>query len=206
MSWLKQNHTNSWIINNSYCPQSQHSIVIQVAMYNKLSQDMIIAVTAVLRYALPIQNPQPLTKLSPIQSRTSIQSGCQVFEAAMSKIQPFYLRNVGRDVIPQIHNKNTWNSMNNYFICIHTKILFSYTLYYWEYNMIFIPNIYTYKYLPHDLASVLVKFRNHKVKCIVRHSLWQSNFVWLIQIFKCHCQIPSLYWHEEQQGDTINDT
>jgi hypothetical protein len=55
-------------------------------MYAKLSQDMIIAVMSVLRYALPIQSPQPLTKLSVIQSRTSKQLGCQVFEAAMSKI------------------------------------------------------------------------------------------------------------------------
>jgi len=148
MSWLKQNHMNGWIINNSYCLQSRHSIVIQVAMYTKLSQDMIIAVTSVLRYALPIRNPQPLTRLSPTQSRTSIQLGCQVFEAAMSQMQPFYLCHVGHDVIPEIHNKNTWNSMNNYFICIHTKILFSYKLYYWEYNMLLIPNTYR-NYNPH---------------------------------------------------------
>jgi hypothetical protein len=99
-------------------------------MYAKLSQDVIIAVTSVLQYALPTQNPQPLTKLSPTQSRTSIQLECQVFQAAMSKMQPFYLCNVGRDVIPEICNKNTWDSTNNYFICIHTKILFSYTSYY----------------------------------------------------------------------------
>jgi hypothetical protein len=58
-------------------------------MYAKLSQDMIIAVTSVLQYALPNQNSQQLTKLLPTQSRTSMQSGRQVFEAAMSKIQPF---------------------------------------------------------------------------------------------------------------------
>ena len=99
-------------------------------MYTQLRQDMIITVTSVLRYASPIQNPQPLTKLSPTQSRTSIQLGCQVFEEAMSKMQPFHLCNVGCDVIPEIHNKTTWNSINNYFVCIHTKILFSYMSYY----------------------------------------------------------------------------
>lgn len=148
MSWLKQNHMNGWMINNSYCSQSQHSIVTQVAMCAQLSQDMIITITSVLQYMLPIQNPQPLTKSSPTQSRTSTHLGSQVFETATSKMLPFYLCNVGHDVIPEINNKNTWNSTDNYFICIHTHILFSYMLHYWEYNMLFIPNIYRYS-IPH---------------------------------------------------------
>jgi hypothetical protein len=74
-------------------------------MTAELSQDMIIAVPQVSGYALPIVNLQPLTKLSPTQLRASIQFGCQLFEAAMSKIKPLYLRNVARDLISKIQNK-----------------------------------------------------------------------------------------------------
>jgi len=45
------------------------------------------------------------------------------FTAAISKIWPVYTCNATRDFISAIRNKNTRNSMNNYFTFVHTKML-----------------------------------------------------------------------------------
>jgi len=50
------------------------------------------------------------------------------FGSAMSKLRPLYLRNVVSDLISETRGKRIRNLMNNYFIRIHMKLLFSYVL------------------------------------------------------------------------------
>jgi len=49
--------------------------------------------------------------------------------------QPFHLYSAAQNTCRNLQ-RNVWNWMNNYSMCIHAKLLLSYTLYYWQYNII----------------------------------------------------------------------
>ena len=52
--------------------------------------------------------------------------------------------NAAHDLISPTRKKKTWNSTHNRFIRIHTTILFTYTLYYWQHNIHFVPRYKNY--------------------------------------------------------------
>jgi hypothetical protein len=79
-----------------------------------------------------------------------------VIEISDEQMRPSRPCSSVRDRISDTRNTNVWNSTNNNFVSISTIILFRNTLYYWQYNTLFVQK---YKQKFHGAVSLLRRYQ-----------------------------------------------
>ena len=119
------------------------SIKIQRAGYRHIRLHYIIYFVCILRFLqwlrLCAVEAKMINKLCRVLYLVVISYGKRR-RRVMRKVRPRYTSHASRDLISEKRNTKVRNSTHNCCLSVHTKMLFSCTLQYWQYNVLFVPN------------------------------------------------------------------